>query len=513
MGLERVPAVGGAGVAEVVDQFFDGPVWAGVVQAVSGLAVAPDAVAQSGEGVCLEQRLREESGEETGQGIPAAALSEGGVTGAVNKDGAGVVADGGLVAFEDHPGLAATFGERHDGCGPVLLDLGRGGVEEAGSFAGVGCHDAQSAIRSGFWGEPIKAGGVGDDGGWTIMPESDEPLLQVERERIAGETGAEEEGGGGFGQGKGALPGLDHHGLELGGDRGIDLLGHEQGDEAGVSALGGAGGEHGGAVVTEAAGHDDEVAEGPFVAVDGPGRGVMLEIIGHSPEQVSGVRTRDEADVGSDLESADVGAGGGGKQADFGGSEGNGDAGSDGVALRFSGIGVEPGGDVDGEDGDARVVDGPDEAAPVGIQWSVEADPEDAVEDQGLRQGAGRCELAKSGGGVVSVDQGHLAVGEVLGDLPGVVAVMALAGDDEDGVTRAGQGTDVAGEDMADAADDLEGGAFSGPGECFPLAHLRAADHGDWHGLRMPAAARHHKRIAVGLRESGWWDAPLRACT
>jgi hypothetical protein len=34
---------------------------------------------------------------------------------------------------------------------------------------------------------------------------------------------------------------------------------------------------------------------------------------------------------------------------------------------------------------------------------------------------------------------------------------------------------------VSDAADDLGGGAFGGPGGLFPFSHLTYGDDGDWH--------------------------------
>lgn len=67
---------------------------------------------------------------------------------------------------------------------------------------------------------------------------------------------------------------------------------------------------------------------------------------------LAGMGARDQADVRGEFEPADKGSGGMGEQALFDGAEGEGDGGTNGGTLDLAGIGMEPGGDIDGEDGD-----------------------------------------------------------------------------------------------------------------------------------------------------------------
>lgn len=150
--------------------------------------------------------------------------------------------------------------------------------------------------------------------------------------------------------------------------------------------------------------------------------------------------------------------------------------------MGFTGVGVEPGGGVHGEDRDPGLVDGVHEAAPFGIQGAFEADAEEAFDDERVGQREEGSEFLEPGGGLADVDQGDFAFGQVLDNLAGVVAIVAFAGEHEDGVAGSGELANPVGDDVPDAADDFERGAFGRPGELLPFPHLGHADHGDWHG-------------------------------
>src|SRR5205807_811862 len=74
-------------------------------------------------------------------------------------------------------------------------------------------------------------------------------------------------------------------------------------------------------------------------------------------------------------------------------------------------------------------------------------------------------------------------VGQVLAGLPGVVAVVSFAGQNEDEVARTGQLFDARSDDVSDAADDLRRRALGRPGGLLPFAHLGDADDRHWHRL------------------------------
>jgi nicotinate-nucleotide pyrophosphorylase (carboxylating) len=88
-----------------------------------------------------------------------------------------------------------------------------------------------------------------------------------------------------------------------------------------------------------------------------------------------------------------------------------------------------------------------------------------------------------------SIQESDFAVFEIGDDLAGVIPVVTFAGEDKDGIAWSGELADSGCEDMADAADDFEGGSFCSPGALFPIPHLAAAD--DW--------GRHRAKDGPGL--------------
>jgi hypothetical protein len=64
----------------------------------------------------------------------------------------------------------------------------------------------------------------------------------------------------------------------------------------------------------------------------------------------------------------------------------------------------------------------------------------------------------------------------------GVIAVMAFADEKQNCIASAGEFAGAAGDAFADATDDLGLGLTGGPGDAFPLAHLRSANDWNRHG-------------------------------
>ncbi|MFM1941107.1 MAG: hypothetical protein RI897_89 [Verrucomicrobiota bacterium] len=86
-------------VVEVGGEFLDCPARVGVAELVGLVAVLPDCVSEGGFGGMLEGGLGEEACEETGEEVAASALGEVGVAGAVDEDGAAVLADQSLMSL------------------------------------------------------------------------------------------------------------------------------------------------------------------------------------------------------------------------------------------------------------------------------------------------------------------------------------------------------------------------------------------------------------------------------
>ncbi|MFM1941108.1 MAG: hypothetical protein RI897_90 [Verrucomicrobiota bacterium] len=198
-------------------------------------------------------------------------------------------------------------------------------------------------------------------------------------------------------------------------------------------------------MVAEAAGDDDEVAVGALVAGDRAWGWESREVFGQGPAQVALDGAGDEADIGGDLESSDVGCGVSLDQSLFGGAESDGDGGLDGGALGEAGVGMEAGGDIHGEDRNTGVVDGIDEFLPVVAEGAVQAYTEDAVDDESLWNGEERVEFLEGGAWFEGVEESDFAVLQVGNDLTGVIAIVAFACEDEDGVAWSGELADSGG--------------------------------------------------------------------
>ena len=177
---------------------------------------------------------------------------------------------------------------------------------------------------------------------------------------------------------------------------------------------------------------------------------------------------------GGDVDFAEVGLGVEVAVAVFEGGEGDGAVGvNDGggwVAHRLAGLGVEPGGNIDGEDEGAGVlggVDVGDELLSNPLDWAGEAGAEEGVDDEAGRRG-------RVGEATPSVDHGevHLgddvevdfgiacdAIGRGCHDDGGAVAqVMEVAGSSEpvaSVVARAGCDEDVVGSGRFEHVDRM----------------------------------------------------------
>ena len=173
--------------------------------------------------------------------------------------------------------------------------------------------------------------------------------------------------------------------------------------------------------------------------------------------------------------------GGGGKQAQFRGADGEGDGSLDGRALRLTGCGIEAGGNIDGQDLEAGLVDLLDEPHPGRLERAVEADPKQPIDDQCRTQGQEGLEPGEVRLGVADFQQINPAILEMLARGAGVIAVVAFAGQNQDQVRGPGQGQRVARNLQAHTPNDLTLGLPGSPGGLFPLAHLLEAEYRKGH--------------------------------
>src|SRR5687767_171026 len=106
------------------------------------------------------------------------------------------------------------------------------------------------------------------------------------------------------------------------------------------------------------------------------------------------------------------------------------------------------------------------------IQWPVQADPKEAVYHKtGLKRQL-RLEFLEPRLRIDDIDQVNLAVIEILAGVAGVIAVVALARENYDQITLAGQLPRARCHEVTDAADDLGLVASRRPRGPFPFTHL-----------------------------------------
>ncbi len=96
---------------------------------------------------------------------------------------------------------------------------------------------------------------------------------------------------------------------------------------------------------------------------------------------------------------------------------------------------------------------------------------EDAVNDEGRFFPQRQFEGQEVGVRQDEFEDFDFAVVEKFPGGAGVVAVMAFAGKDENGIVVGSELAGAAGEALADAADDLGFGLAAGPGGLFPFPH------------------------------------------
>ena len=136
------------------------------------------------------------------------------------------------------------------------------------------------------------------------------------------------------------------------------------------------------------------------------------------------------------------------------------------------------------------MVDRRDEFFPAIVERAVQADAEQAVNDQSdgvrlflkqIRRSSPSSEIRPTPLRIGGVKEFHSAVFQKFLRGDGVVAVVAFAGEDQNQIVGAREFAGAAGDFLADAADDLGLGLASGPSGAFPFAHLGDTDDWNWH--------------------------------
>jgi hypothetical protein len=158
----------------------------------------------------------------------------------------------------------------------------------------------------------------------------------------------------------------------------------------------------------------------------------------------------------------------------------------DGRSFALAGLGVQAGGDIHRQDRKAAAVDGLDELPPILIERAIEADAKEGIHDPPRGRPAAAWEklreLSQSFPRVVHIGQQHLAIRQIGLRGARVVAVMAFAGDEPEGVAGPGQLEKALRQEAAYLLDDLRPGFAGGPSGLFPLAHLLDRnDRNLWH--------------------------------
>ena len=261
----------------------------------------------------------------------------------------------------------------------------------------------------------------------------------------------------------------------------VNGLGGVEGDQAGLSALGSARCQHGCPVIAEAPRQDCQMAVGGFVGGGAAAGGIAKSILRQGPNDIAGPRAGEQPDIVGDLEPPHVWPGRFLEQAGFGGAHSEGDGGFDGCALGFTRVRVQTRGDIHGQDRGPSLVDPLHEPYPLGVERTVQPDAEEAVDNQRGPKREQRFQPQEGGFRVGDLQRIDPAARQVFARAPGILAVMALAGQEQDQIVGLRQPQRQPGHALADAADDFRLRLTGGPRGLFPIPHLRNTDYRAWH--------------------------------
>ncbi len=450
--------------------------------------------------------------------------SQGGALALMARRPSGAAIDG-VGALEDDDGAGAGGGGAGAGGFGQVGEVG----EEAGELAVVGGEDDRGRAgldgceeRGGVFGADGEGVGVEDEGGGCGEGRGDERALGC-----AGAEGGAEQCGGEAGVGEpcreilGAVDAGEHDGGQV---RGVDQKGGggaRERHEAGAGAKCRARGEAGGAGARHGAGDDEGVAAAKLVIL---GRRRAVRVRPEGGTVLEGLR-RDcgEDGVGDadlhECQAAAEGAAGVEEVRWLLAEEGDGGGGADRGAERQAGVGMQPRGEVHGEDGGGAGVHRRDEIGGGAGDPAVEAGAEEGVDDEGggrQRQagGRGRTGPAVKGGGGVAAESGgvaeegdaDIAAGghEAAGGDEAVAAVVAGTGEDEDG-PGGGEGGGGVGHGATGGFHQGHPRGARGDGGAVGLAHLGGGEDlvhvsGLRAGRRGPAECAGTRRCCRGRR-------------
>ena len=354
----------------------------------------------------LQRRLCEEAAEITREQVATAALRELGIAGAVEKNRGGPALGGVprnqlirapdqcLRALEHDVAIPKTRGKTANGRDAVALNFRAGHAQHPRGLTGVRRDDAQRGGGRRTRGQPVERAGVRDHGAVEIVPDFGNQFAQIAREFFIRESGADHDGGVivQFHEARAAR--MHHHILQLHRHGRENILGGEQRDQARHRARRGARGEHRRPVITEAPRENADVPERALVPRDGTARRKRREVGGLRPVQIAVQPARKQAEVRGDFEPPDKRRRARLHQTDFRRAQRERDRGVERRAEHFAGVGIHAGGNVDGEDGKAGFIERGEQRDPLGVQRTIQADAENAVDQQrgfrrGLRGGIG----------------------------------------------------------------------------------------------------------------------------
>ena len=251
-----------------------------------------------------------------------------------------------------------------------------------------------------------------------------------------------------------------------------------QGDQAGLRALGGARGQNRRAVKAKTAGDDSQMPERALVPGRGTGRREILKIVRQRPIQPARMRTGNQAHVVRDFEPADKRPRVVREQTGFRRADGQRDRRFNRHARRhgIAGVGIQTGRHVHRQNGNSRLVDRPDDFLPIVGQRPVKPDAEQAVNDQRRFLKQRPLEFRQIVLGRGDVERFNAAAAQKFPRGAGVVAVVALAGENQNRIAGPRELQRALRDFSAHATDDFGLGLAGFTRGTFPFAHLGDAD-------------------------------------